>query len=150
MDQAVSRYLREVRKRIRCPHSLKMKFLSQLEDEIHLFCEDFGSVSYSALEKRFGKPEDVAKDFLSELGESALIRSDGTLFRLNCAALVSVIAAALVIVGLSVSLYFKQRQVLDGYYIESITYDDQPTYPVTGPTYAVRTDITEDIVEISE
>lgn len=121
-----------------------------MEDEIDFFCEDFDGVDFAALEKRFGKPEDVAKEFLSELGESALTRSGNAIFRLKHMAFAIVIAAAFVVVGLKIIISYKQQQVLDGFYIESITYENELTSDITGPTYAARTGKTEDIIDISE
>ena len=67
MNRAVRHYLREVKKRLCCPSSLKKEFLRQLTDELILFCSDRETANFLQLTEHFGAPEDVADDFLAEL-----------------------------------------------------------------------------------
>lgn len=135
MNKAASQYLREVKKRIHCSRSLKTEFLFQLEDEVDFFCEDFDGVDFAALEKRFGKPEDVAKEFLSELGGSALTKANRFQRSLAYLFIIVVITAAILAFGVSVYTDYKQQKALDSYYVESITYEGELSPGATSPTY---------------
>lgn len=106
-----------------------------MEDEVDFFCEDFEGVDFAALEKRFGKPEDVAKEFLSELGGSALTKANRFQRSLAYLFIIVVITAAILAFGVSVYTDYKQQKALDSYYIESITYEGDLTSDVGGPTY---------------
>lgn len=67
MNPAAKQYLRQVKKQLHCPRSLKNKFLQQLEDEFFLYCEENDLTDFDDLARNFGVPETVAKEFLSEL-----------------------------------------------------------------------------------
>ncbi len=107
-----------------------------MEDEVDFFCEDFDGVDFAALEKRFGKPEDVAKEFLSELGGSALTKVNRFKHSLAYLFIIVVITAVIFASGVSVYTDYKQQKALDSYYIESITYEGELTSDMLDPTYA--------------
>ena len=137
MSTAASQYLREVKKRIPCSGSQKTEFLCQLEAEVIYYCEDHDDVDFVALSECFGRPEDVAKDFLSELGESSLTRANNFKQHLICITILIVIMATVLVAGVSIYTDYKQQQALDVYYIEEITYEGELTPDIAGPTYAV-------------
>lgn len=132
MSTAASQYLREVKKRIRCSHSLKTEFLCQLEAEVIYYCEDHNDVDLATLSKYFGKPEDVAKDFLLELGESAAVEASSIKQKIIYF-LITIVA--IVVIGIAIHISYLQHTLLDGQYIESITYEGELTTDITGPTY---------------
>ena len=123
MSKAASQYLREVKKRIPCSGSQKTEFLCQLEAEVIYYCEDHNDVNFSSLTKYFGDPEDVARDFLSELGESTLTKSNDIKQHLIRIALLIVIVVIIFVAGIRIYTDYKQQQALDGFYIEEITYE---------------------------
>lgn len=122
---------------IHCSNSRKTEFLCQLEAEVIYYCEDHDQVNLATLSNYFGNPEDVARDFLSELGESALIKSNSIKFRLRSITIAIIIVATFLILGLKIFISYKQQQVLDGYYVESITYEGELSPGATSPTYIV-------------
>lgn len=135
MNKAASQYLREVKKRIHCSRSLKTEFLFQLEDEVDFFCEDFDGVDFSILSERFGTPDDVAREFLTELGlevvsSASRKRQHILYFAVSVIFLIAVFSAV-------VEIYtnYQQKQALDGYYVESITYEEDVTPYVISPSY---------------
>lgn len=135
MSTAASQYLREVKKRIHCSSSQKTEFLCQLEAEVIYYCEDHDYVDLAILSEYFGAPDDVAKDFLSEIGIEAANTTNRTkqhvfYFIVSLAVIVIILAAA-------VEIYtnYKQQQALDGYFVESITYEENVAPYVTSPSY---------------
>lgn len=120
-----------------------------MEAEVIYYCEDHDYIDLATLSEHFGNPEDVAREFLSELGESSLIRSDSIKYRLRNTAIVIIVVASFIVLGLKLAISFKQKQVLDGHYIESITYDSELTPDITGPTYARKMGSTEEVNDAS-
>lgn len=125
MNKAASQYLREVKKRIHCSHPRKTEFLCQLEGEINYYCEDHGDVEYLTLLDHFGKPEDIAQDFLSELGESVVIRSKSIKYRVLFLAGIFLIFASILVSIVELYTSYKQQQALDISYVESITQEGE-------------------------
>lgn len=109
-----------------------------MEAEVIYYCEDHDHVDLVTLSNYFGSPEDVARDFLSELGESALIKSNSIKFRLRNITIAFIIVAFFLIIGLKIFISYKQQQILDGYYVESITYEGELSPGATSPTYIVE------------
>ena len=135
MNQAAVRYLKAVKRKIHCSRSLKTEFLCQLEDEVCLYCDDHHDADFSSLAERFGTPEDVAKDFVSELGDSAVTWYAAVKERLSYLVAAIIILA---IVGIGIHTYIVQHALLDGAYVESITYEGDAVPYVTGPTYSAE------------
>lgn len=104
-----------------------------MEAEVIYYCEDHNDVDLATLSKYFGKPEDVAKDFLSELGESAAVEASSIKQKIIYF-LITIVA--IVVVGIAIHISYLQHTLLDVQYIESITYEGELTTDVTGPTYA--------------
>lgn len=145
MSKAASQYLREVKKRIPCSGSQKTEFLCQLEAEVLYYCEDHDNVDFSVLSACFGKPEDVAKDFLSELGESAAIEANSNRQKFFFIFLAIIL---FVIVGIAIHIGYVQHTLLDIQYIESITYEEDSNVYITGPTYALENGHSEEEIDI--
>lgn len=108
-----------------------------MEDEVCLYCDDHTEADYSGLVQRFGAPEDVAKDFVSELSGSAITRY--TALKGNLLYFVAAIVILLV-VGIGVYSYHTQQTLLDGNYVESVTYEGDSIPYITGPTYSAEYD----------
>ena len=109
-----------------------------MEAEVIYYCEDHDHVDLAILSEYFGSPDDVAKDFLSEIGIQAANTSDRTkqhvfYFLVSLAVIVFIFTAA-------VETYtnYKQQQALDGYFVESITYVGELSSGATSPTYEVE------------
>lgn len=135
MSKAASQYLREVKKRIPCSGSQKTEFLCQLEADVIYYCEDHDDVDFAALTKCFGSPEEVASDFFAELGANVVNRENFTRQRITYITLALVMALTVLIAGIKIYSSYKQHQALDGYYIESITYEGELTPGATSPAY---------------
>lgn len=147
MSKAASQYLREVKKRIRCSHSLKTEFLYQLEAEVIYYCEDHNDVDFATLSKYFGKPEDVAKDFLSELGESAAVEASSNKQKLIYF-LITIVS--IVVVGLAIHISYLQHALLDVQYIESITYEGELSPGATSEAYKSEYYYSEEEIQNTE
>lgn len=124
MSTAASQYLREVKKRIPCSGSQKTEFLCQLEAEVIYYCEDHDGVDFAILSENFGSPEEIANDFLSELGGSTVTKAHNVKQRLVLFTAIVVISTTIFVAGLEIISYYKQQQALDGHYVESITYEE--------------------------
>ena len=148
MSTAASQYLREVKKRIPCSGSQKIEFLCQLESEIIYYCEDHENVDFAALAECFGYPDDVANDFLSELGANTINKASLIRQRFMYLSVFTIVVATLIAAGVKIYAAYKQNQALDGYYIESITYEGELFDSSTSSTYA--TDIYYSEEEISD
>lgn len=139
MRKAASKYLREVKKNLRCPYSLRAEFLNQLADELFLYCEEHDDVDTADLSAHFGLPEDVAKEFMAELGGKAAGTVSQARQRILCLTAALVIIAAAVVAAVNVYTAYKQYKILDGYYIEAITYEEETNPFSTAPTFFIDT-----------
>lgn len=121
MTRAAKKYLRQVKKHLYCPQSLRKDFLRQLEDELLLFCEQQEETSYAQLAERFGRPEDVAADFFAEANPKTVSRFAYRRLKAAYAAFAIVILVALSIVGVIAAGYAQTQKLLSGAY-EAETY----------------------------
>ena len=135
MSKAASQYLREVKKRIHCSSSQKTEFLCQLEDEVFLYCEDHGNVDIDGLSERFGSPEEVANDFLSELGTSALNKANSIGRSILYLTSIFVIIGIILIATIEIYTFYEQQKMPDVYFNEAVTYEEELSPAVTGSTY---------------
>ncbi len=129
-------YLKQVKKRLPCSRSLRSAFLSQLEDEISLYCEETGNLSYEMLIGHFGSPEEVADNLLSELEPEAMWKY--TQFKRKilyflCA--IALIAMSLITFA-KVHTYKMQQDVINGGAVESIV---SPEESINNATYHMIT-----------
>lgn len=115
-----------------------------MEAEVSYYCEDHDYVDLATLSEYFGSPEDVAKDFLSEIGVQAVNASNRT--KNNILWLSISVAVAITIFAAVVETYtnYKQQEALEGYFVESITYEGDVNAYISSPTYAVEYDYNED------
>lgn len=132
MNPAAKQYLRQVKKHLHCPRSLKNKFLQQLEDEFFLYCEDHPSMDLAGLTRCYGAPETIANEFLSELSGEMICRMYVRKGKLTWI-VAGRLALFLLVVGIC-QIYI-QNLFLDSYYVESITYESDSLPDITGPTY---------------
>lgn len=132
MSPAAKQYLRQVKKHLHCPRSLKNEFLQQLEDEIFLCCEDHPSMDLAELTRCYGAPETMAKEFLSELSGEIVCRMYSRKAKL---ALIAAGCLALFLMVVGIRQIYIQNLLLDSHYVESITYDSDSLPDITGPTY---------------
>lgn len=110
-----------------------------MEAEVIYYCEDHDYVDFAALSDHFGFPEDVAKDFLSELGINAVNKSNKS--KQYILYFIALVAVCVIIFAAVVETYanYKQQKALDVHYIESITYEGDVEQYATSPTYWVTT-----------
>ena len=139
MNNSASQYLQEVKKRIHCSHSLKTEFLCQLEAEVIYYCEDHDNVNFSVLSEHFGTPDDIANDFLSELGMGVNSNANKPKqYVLYLAVALLFIIIAWTAIG-EIYTNYKQQQALDIYYIEEITFEGDVAPYATDPVYLAET-----------
>lgn len=110
-----------------------------MEAEVVYYCEDHDYVDFSILSEHFGNPEDIARDFLSELGESTLTRTNNVKQHFIHFTILIVFLLAIIVAGVSIYTDYKQQQALDVYYIEEITYEGDVTPYASNPVYFAET-----------
>ena len=150
MSKAASQYLREVKKRIPCSGSQKMEFLCQLEAEVIYYCEDHENVDFAALAECFGQPDEVANDFLSELGSNTINKASLIRQRVMYLSVFTIVMATLIAAGVKIYAAYKQQQALEGYYIESITYEGELSPGATSQTYESEYYYSEEEIQNTE
>lgn len=106
-----------------------------MEAEVIYYCEDHDDVDFVALSECFGSPEEVAKDFLSELGANTINKASLVKQRLILFVVIFIIISAVLFISISIHVYYIQQTILDSHYIESITYEGQLTPDMTGATF---------------
>ena len=106
-----------------------------MEDEVDFFCEEHDGADLTSLSERFGLPDDIAREFLDELGLQAVSSSNRKrqhilYFAVSILIIISVFSAVV-----EIYTYHQQQQVLDGFYVESITYEEDIAPYVMSPSY---------------
>lgn len=106
-----------------------------MEDEVFLYCEDHGNVDIDGLSERFGSPEEVANDFLSELGTSALNKANSIGRSILYLTSIFVIIGIILIATIEIYTFYEQQKMPDVYFNEAVTYEEELSPAVTGSTY---------------
>lgn len=89
----------------------------------------------AVLESQFGTPEELAEEFLPEVNVhtvSRFVRSKHRVLFFLVAVLTAVVVA---VSGMEIYSRYKQNQILNGEYIEKITYEEDISSYITSPTY---------------
>lgn len=124
MNKVAERYLRAVRKALHCPGRQGKRLLRQLSEDIEEYCEEHPDATEEALCRRFGTPEDVAADFVEDLGGSIAVNIQRRRNRIVTAVIVVLV---LVAGAVTVRQIWIQQLLLDFHWVESITYEaDEP------------------------
>ena len=100
-----------------------------------LYCEDHSNVDIDGLSARFGSPEEVANDFLSELGTSGLNKANSIGRSILYLASIFVIIGIILIAAIEIYTFYEQQQKPDVYFNEAVTYEEELSPAVTGATY---------------
>ena len=132
MNKPARAYLRAVRRALRCPRRQGKQLLRQLSEDIEEYCEEHPDATEEELCRRFGTPEDVAADFVEDLGGSIAVNIQRRRNRIVTAVIVALV---LVAGAVTVRQIWIQQLFLDFRWVESITYeaDELPEY--TGTIY---------------
>lgn len=124
MNKPARAYLRAVRRALRCPGRQGNQLLRQLSEDIEEYCEEHPDATEEALCRRFGTPEDVAADFVEDLGGSIAVNIQRRRNRIVTAVIVVLV---LVAGAVTVRQIWIQQLLLDFHWVESITYEaDEP------------------------
>lgn len=124
MNKVAERYLRAVRKALHCPGQQGKRLLRQLSEDIEEYCEEHPDATEEELCRRFGTPEDVAADFVEDLGGSIAVNIQRRRNRIVTAVIVVLV---LVAGAVTVRQIWIQQLLLDFHWVESITYEaDEP------------------------
>lgn len=123
MHSAAAQYIRRVKHQLPCPWPVREPFLNQLREEIACFLEDHPDAGIEMLIRRFGLPEEVAEEFLSEFGEQTLRRCARGQKRLLGISLGCLVAAVLLAAVIGAKTNFLYRLLPDGALVASIVYD---------------------------
>lgn len=100
-----------------------------------LYCEDHSNVDIDVLSARFGSPEEVANDFLSELGISTLNKANSIGRSTLYLASIFVIIGIILIATIEIYTFYEQQKKPDVYFNEAVTYEEELSPAVTGSTY---------------
>ena len=132
MNKVAKHYLRAVRKALHCPGRQGKQLLHQLGEDIDEYCEEHPDATEEALCCRFGTPEDVAADFVEDLGGSIAVNIQRRRSRIATALIVLLVLIAGAVTARQIWI---QQLLLDFHWVESITYeaDELPEY--TGAIY---------------
>ena len=132
MNKVAKHYLRAVRKALHCPGRQGKQLLHQLGEDIDEYCEEHPDATEEALCCRFGTPEDVAADFVEDLGGSIAVNIQRRRSRIATALIVLLVLIAGAVTARQIWI---QQLLLDFHWVESITYeaDELPEY--TGTIY---------------
>lgn len=130
--RAAKRYLRQVKKLLPCSRRLKRPFLSQLKQELFLFCAEAENAGWNDLLTRFGTPENAADEFLLSIEphrQRCFLRSQHR-------ATVAVCALFTLVTVFSLLYALNCNRILnDEEFIESVTQVVDTPPEVAGPTY---------------
>lgn len=132
MNKVADHYLRAVRRALHCPGRQGKQLLHQLGEDIDEYCEEHPDATEEALFRRFGTPEDVAADFVEDLGGSIAVNIQRRRTRIVTALIVLLVLVAGAVTARQIWI---QQLLLDFHWVESITYeaDELPEY--TGTIY---------------
>lgn len=124
MNKVAERYLRAVRKALHCPGRQGKRLLRQLSEDIEEYCEEHPDATEEELCRRFSTPEDVAADFVEDLGGSIAVNIQRRRNRIVTAVIVVLVLVAGVVTARQIWI---QQLLLDMHWVESITYiADEP------------------------
>ena len=124
MNKPARAYLRAVRRALRCPGRQGKQLLRQLSEDIEEYCEEHPDATEEELCRRFGTPEDVAADFVEDLGGSIAVNVQRRRNRIVTAVIVVLVLVAGAVTARQIWI---QQLFLDSYWVESITYEaDKP------------------------
>ena len=124
MNKVAERYLRAVRKALHCPGRQGKRLLRQLSEDIEEYCEEHPDATEEELCRRFGTPEDVAVDFVEDLGGSIAVNIQRRRNRIVTAVIVVLVLVAGAVTARQIWI---QQLLLDIHWVESIKYiADEP------------------------
>lgn len=124
MNKPARAYLRAVRRALRCPGRQGKQLLRQLSEDIEEYCEEHPDATEEELCRRFGTPEDVAADFVEDLGGSIAVNIQRRRNRIVTAVIVVLVLVAGAVTARQIWI---QQLLLDFHWVESITYEaDEP------------------------
>ena len=122
MDSASTQYIRQVRKHLVCPVSLKTPFIRQLKTDVQDYCDDNPSADLSVISAHFGSPTDIAEEFLSTLSAQAVARCTSRQKRVLRLTVVVVFSALLLMAVLVIRDYQLQQKLYGDDFLATITY----------------------------
>lgn len=125
MYSASRQYIRKVNRQLRCPMSIKKPFLRQLENEASRFCSRYSDANGAMLSQQFGTPEEVAKEFLSELGEQAVNRCTYTRNKLLRLTAGVILAAVILVMLIGTRTDLLKHMLPAKEFVVSISYDEE-------------------------
>ena len=132
MNKPARAYLRAVRRALRCPGRQGKRLLRQLSEDIEEYCEEHPDATEEELCRRFGTPEDVAADFVEDLGGSIAVNIQRRRNRIVTAVIVVLVLVAGAVAARQIWI---QQLFLNSYWVESITYISDEPLEATGETY---------------
>lgn len=107
-----------------------------MEDDIFLYCEEHESSHITELTKHFGNPEDLAKEFLSELDRETVTKIHSSRTKMIFTVALVLIAFLLIV---AIRDIYIQNLFLDSYYVEYITRKGESQLNESQPIYGVET-----------
>ena len=96
-NKLIKKYLKETKKN--CPFALRKRLDSELKNNLTEFCEGQSSVTMEMIEKRFGKPEQYATEYLSLCDGTDLTKKLNHSKKIKITVLVTAIILISLVVG---------------------------------------------------
>ncbi len=118
VHKLANRYVSRVSRRMPVGGSMKKQFLGKLQEDVLQYLETEPAATLALLEVRFGSPDDIAADFISQMS----YREINNKFRARNRIVAAVIVAAILIVGIwgiAVSVVSKDAQNGTHGYVET-------------------------------
>ena len=120
LEQEINTYIREIKKRINCPHLRKQKLLAEITESIRDFCSQEESVDISKIMERFGTPEEIAESVLKQNEPAKVNRSLKVGKRIVIAVIVIALVVGVIVLGIQMLNYWKNENYREGYYVETV------------------------------
>ncbi|MBQ3136623.1 MAG: hypothetical protein IJB74_03985 [Clostridia bacterium] len=116
VEKEIKEYLSKIKNFLICDSKLKKSIITEIEESIYEFAETNGIRNIEEIEKHFGTPEDVAREYLS-LIDPKLIKKAVSIKRFI---LYATVTALVIFVVFLVITYLDAREDFNVYFIDSL------------------------------
>ena len=119
-DKELTAYCNAVKKQLHCSKTLKRKILHALKSSLIEYLEEYPEAAFEDIVRRFGAPEEFAKESLEDLDKEELFQEVQKSRRIKRTILLIAIVICLVIAVAAVWFVLEDSQTAVSYYTEEI------------------------------
>lgn len=116
LKRDIKRYIKEIKQNIICDFRTRKKFISDIKNSIYDFAESANAVTMDDIYKHFGKPQEIAKEFLL----NADVKKIKKRMNVTKIVLIGIIAALVMWAAGLVYAIIDANVIHSGYYVETI------------------------------